>query len=263
MMAIINGLNIHHEIQGEGDGPPIVFVHGLGATSNVWHGQRTAFSKHYRVITYDRSGSGRSQRGRESYSIDAWTDELVALLDYLAIPSAVVVGHSLGSMVAQRFAGTHADRTRALILAGGEAVLGPEEKKAMTERVRAIEAHGLVAVADAWLAASLSAATREANAALAGLAREMFLSNDAATYALHCLALRDGDVRGDHHNIGCPTLLTVGDQDLVTPLGWQRQIAANIRNSRIRIIPNTAHMTMLEAPAVFNTVVMDFLANLS
>ncbi len=60
----------------------------------------------------------------------------------------------------------------------------------------------------------------------------------------------------------CPTLLTVGDQDPVTPLSWQRQIAASIANSRIRTIPNTAHMTMLESPAVFNTVVLDFLATL-
>ena len=68
-----------------------------------------------------------------------------------------------------------------------------------------------------------------------------------------------------HHEMqgeGQPTLLTVGGQDLVTPLSWQRQIAAGIANSRIRIIPNTAHMTMLESPAVFNTVLLDFLAAL-
>jgi 3-oxoadipate enol-lactonase len=259
-MATINGLDIHHEVEGEG--PPIVFVHGLGATANVWHAQRTALSKYYRVILYDRSGSGRSQRARDGYSIDAWTEELAGLLDYLAVPSAVVVGHSLGSMVAQRFAGKYANRTRALVLAGGEDELGPEEKKALTERARAIEAHGLGAVVDPWLSAVLSAATREANAALAGLVREMFLSNDARTYALHCLALRDGAVRGDQRNIVCPTLLTVGDQDPVTPLRWQRQIAAGIAHSQIRTIPNTAHMTMLEAPAVFNTVLLDFLATL-
>jgi 3-oxoadipate enol-lactonase len=259
-MSIVYGLDIHHEVQGEG--PPIVFVHGLGATLNVWHAQRTALSKYYRVIIYDRSGSGRSQRARESYSIDAWTEELAGLLDYLAIPSAVVVGHSLGSMVAQRFAGKYPDRTKALILAGGEAELGPEAKKILTERARSIAEHGLAGVVDAWLSAVLSAATREGNAALAGLVREMFLSNDPKTYALHCLALRDGDVRNDQRQIVCPTLLTVGDQDLVTPLSWQRKIAAGIANSRIRIIPNTAHMTMLEAPAVFNAVVMDFLAAL-
>jgi pimeloyl-ACP methyl ester carboxylesterase len=259
-MATSNGLDIHHEIQGEG--PPIVFVHGLGATANVWHAQGTTRGKSYQVIIYARSGSGRSQQAREGYSIDAWTDELAGLLDCLAVPSAVVVGHSLGSMIAQRFAGKYANRTKALILAGGEAELGPEEKKALTERARSIEIHGLIAAVDPWLTAVLSAATREANPALAGLVREMFLSNDGRTYALHCLALRDGAVRSDHGNIVCPTLLMVGDQDLVTPISWQRQIAAGIADSRIRIIPNTAHMTMLESPTVFNTVLLDFLAAL-
>jgi 3-oxoadipate enol-lactonase len=259
-MATINGLDIHYEVEGQG--PPIVFIHGLGATSNVWHAQRTTLSKYYRAIVYDRSGSGRSQRARDSYSIEAWADELAGLLDHLAVPAAVVVGHSLGSMVAQRFAGKYAARTRALVLAGGEDEFGAEEKKALTERARAIEANGLIAVAGPWLTAVLSAATREANPALAGLVREMFLSNDARTYALHCLALRDGAVRSNQRNILCPTLLTVGDQDLVTPISWQRQIAAGIANSQIRIIPNTAHMTMLECPAVFNTVLMDFLATL-
>ena len=259
-MAIIKGLDIHHETQG--DGPPVVFVHGLGATSNVWHAQRVTLSKNYRVIVYDRSGCGRSQQARDGYSIDAWADELAGLLDHLAVPSAVVVGHSLGSMVAQRFAGKYAKRTRALILAGGEAELPPDARQILTERARVIEAHGLLAAVGPWLTAVLSAATREANPALAGLLREMFLSNDVRTYALHCLALRDGDVRGDHANITCPTLLTVGDQDPVTPLSWQRQIAAAIAGSRIRVIPDTAHMTMLEAPAVFNTVVLDFLATL-
>jgi len=259
-MAIINGLDIHHEVQGEG--PPIVFVHGLGATSNVWHAQRVTLSKYYRVIVYDRSGCGRSQRARDDYSIDAWADELAGLLDYLAVPSAVVVGHSLGSMVAQRFAGKYAKRTRALILAGAEAELPPDARQALTERARVIEAQGLLAAVGPWLASALSAATREANPALAGLLREMYLSNDARTYALQCLALRDGDVRVEHASIACPTLLTVGDQDPVTPLSWQRQIAARIADSRIRIIPGTSHMTMLEAPAVFNTVVLDFLTTL-
>lgn len=258
-MAKINGIEIHHEIDGAGT--PIVFVHGLGATSNVWHAQRLTLSKSFRVIVYDRSGSGRSHKA-DGYSIDAWTDELAGLLDHLALPSAIIVGHSLGTLVAQRFASKYAARTKALILAGGEASFGPDEKTAFNDRARTIEAGGLFAVVGPWLNAVLSAATREANPALAGMVREMFLANDAHTYAQQCLALRDGDVRSDQSKIACPTLLTVGDQDPVTPIRWQQQIAAAIKNSRIRIIPNTAHMTMLEAPATFNTVLLDFLATL-
>src|SRR5215472_6261359 len=133
-MAIIGGLDIHYEVQGEG--PPIVFVHGLGATSNVWHAQRVTLSKYYRVIVYDRSGCGRSQRARDDYSINTWADELAGLLDFLEVPSAVVVGHSLGSMVAQRFAGKYPKRTRALILAGAEAELPPDARQILTERAR-------------------------------------------------------------------------------------------------------------------------------
>src|SRR5262245_7078299 len=259
-MASINGLAIHHE--SDGDGPPIVFVHGLGATSNVWHAQRTTFCKSYLVIVYDRSGCGRSQKASAGYSVEGWADELAGLLDHLAVPSAVVVGHSLGSMVAQRFAGKYASRTRALVLAGGEAERTPEAKQILTERAHSIEAGGLFAAVGPWLTGVLSPATREGNPALAGLLREMVLANDPRAYAQQCLALRDGSARADHARIRCPTLLTVGDQDLVTPLSWQQQIAAGIAGSRIRVIPNTAHMTMLESPAVFNTVVLDFLATL-
>ncbi len=257
-MTSIQGLEIHHEVQGEG--PPIVFVHGLGATSNVWHAQRLALSNYFQVIVYDRSGCGSSHRSRGEYSIDAWADELAGLLDALAIPTAVVVGHSLGSMVALRFASKYAPRTKALILAGGEAELSEEGKKILTERAETIRAQGLPTAVSSWLSAVLSAATREANPALAGLLRAMFLANDANSYAAQCLALRDGAVSGGLASITCPTLLLVGDQDHVTPLSWQRKIAAGIRNSHIRTIPNTAHMTMLESPAVFNTVVLDFLA---
>src|SRR5947199_4718482 len=97
---------------------------------------------------------------------------------------------------------------------------------------------------------------------MAGRLLDMYLSNDAKTYALQCLALCDGAVRGEQARIACPTLLTVGDQDPVTPLSWQRQIAAGIADTRIRIISGTAHMTMLEAPAVVNTVVLDVLTTL-
>jgi 3-oxoadipate enol-lactonase len=256
----MSGSTLRYET--EGDGPPVVFIHGLGATSDVWHAQRAVLSKYFRVIVYDRSGCGRSPGTTEGYSIDGWADELAGLLDHLDVATTVVVGHSLGSMIAQRFAAKYPTRTRALVLAGGEAALTPEGKDILTERSQMIRSQGLTAAVDPWLAGVLSAATRAANPALAGLLRAMFLAYDDATYAQQCLALRDGDVRGDHARISCPTMLLVGDQDPVTPLSWQQQIAAGITGSSIRIVPDTAHMTMLESPAVFSTALLEFLAGL-
>src|SRR5262245_9240229 len=132
MLASINGVTLHYESQAEG--PPLVFVHGLGGTSNVWHAQRVTLSHYYRAITYDLSGSGRSDRSRRAYSIDAWADELVGLLDHLGLPAAVVVGHSMGTLIAQRFAAKYPRRTSALVLAGAIAELAPAGKDAFTQR---------------------------------------------------------------------------------------------------------------------------------
>ena len=258
MRATINGVQIHFESQGEG--PPIVFVHGLGGTSNVWHAQRVTLSKYHRVVAYDLSGSGRSDKTRRSYSMDGWADELSGLLDHLSIPAAVIVGHSMTTVLGQHFAAKYPQRTTALVLAGALVELAPSGKEAFTKRAELVEKDGMIAVADTVLGGALSAGTREHNLALTGMVREMLLSNDPACYANQCRALIAGSAKADQEKIACPTLLLVGDQDPVTPLSLQKQIAAAIKNCRIRVIPNTAHLTMMEMPEMFNAALLEFLA---
>ncbi len=258
MQANIRGVTVFYESQGEG--PAIVFVHGLGGTSNVWHAQRATLSRYYRVITYDLSGSGRSDKSRRQFAIDAWADELAGLLDHLAVPAAVVVGHSMGTVIVQRFAAKYPQRTTALVLAGGITELSAAGKEAFTKRAETVEKEGMVPVADTVLGGALSPGTRERNPALTGMVREMLMANDPGCYAGHCWALIAGSAKADQPKIACPTLLVVGDQDPVTPLGQQRQIASALKDSRIRIVPNTAHLTMLESQEAFNTILLEFLA---
>src|SRR5438128_4145381 len=159
MLANINGIKVHYESQGEG--PPIVFVHGLGGTSNSWHAQRVTLSKNYRVVTYDLSGSGRSDKSKRQYSIDGWADDLAGLMDHLNIPTAVVVGHSMGTVIVQHFAAKYPKRTTAIVLAGALVELGPPGKEAFTKRAETVEKDGMIGVADLVLAGALSAGSRE------------------------------------------------------------------------------------------------------
>jgi 3-oxoadipate enol-lactonase len=258
MQATINGTSIFYESQGEG--PPIVFVHGLGGTSNAWHAQRVTLSRYFRVITFDLSGSGRSDKTKKQYSIDGWADDIAGLIDHLKLDSAVVVGHSMGTVIVQKFAAKYPQKTKAIVLAGALVELGPPGKEAFTKRAETVEKEGMIGVADAVLGGALSPGTRERNPALTGMVREMLLSNEPTCYAGHCRALISGSAKADQAKISCPTLLVVGDQDPVTPLSLQRQIAGAIANSRVRIIPNTAHLTMLETPEAFNVVLLEFLA---
>jgi 3-oxoadipate enol-lactonase len=261
MLANVNGTNIFYEVTG--DGLPIMFVHGLGGTSNVWHAQRVGLSKYFKVVTLDLPGSGRSDKSAREYSMERWVDQLAALADAAGLDKFVLVGHSMTSVVAQKFAAKHGSRLAALVLCGPLTELGPPGKEAFTKRAETVLKDGMIAVADHVLAGALTPAAREgANAALVGLYREVLLANDPACYAAHCRALIAGSAKSDQPKIQCPTLILVGDQDGVTPLALCRQVAAAVKGSRIRIIPGTAHMTMLERPEAFNAALVEFLAEI-
>jgi 3-oxoadipate enol-lactonase len=260
MLANVNGTNIFYEVTGEG--LPVVFVHGLGGTSNVWHAQRLALSKSFKVVTLDLPGSGRSDRGERQYSMERWVEQLAGLADAARLDKFVLVGHSMTTVLAQKFAARHGARLTGLVLCGPITELAPAGKEAFAKRAETALKEGMLPVADMVMAAALTAATRENNPALSGLVREMLLSNDVACYAGHCQALAAGSARADQAQIRCPTLLLEGDQDTVTPLANCRAIAAAVAGARIRIIPATGHMTMLERPELFNAALLEFLATL-
>jgi 3-oxoadipate enol-lactonase len=260
MLADIQGTNIFYEVVG--DGLPLVFVHGLGGTSNVWHAQRLALSKFFKVLTLDLPGSGRSDKRERHYSMERWAEQIAALADAARLDKFVLVGHSMTTVLAQKFAAKYGTRLAALVLCGPITELAPAGKEAFVKRAETVQKEGMIAVADTVLGGALTAAAREGNPALAGLVREMLLSNDPACYAAQCQVLIAGSAKADQAQIKCPTLILEGDQDGVTPLTNARAIAAAIPGARVRIIPATAHLTMLERPEMFNAALIEFLAGL-
>jgi 3-oxoadipate enol-lactonase len=260
MFATVQGTQIHYEIVG--DGLPLVFVHGLGGTSNVWHAQRGALAKYFKVVTLDLPGSGRSEKTERQYSMERWVEQLAGLADAAKLDKFVLVGHSMATVLAQKFAAKYGSRLSALVLCGPITELGAAGKEAFTKRAETVQKEGMSAVADQVLMGALSPATCEGNPVLAGLFREMLLAHDPACYAGHCLALQGGSAKADQAHIKCPTLVLLGDQDGVTPLTNARAIAAAIPGTRIRIVPATAHLTMAERPEAFNAALVEFLASL-
>ena len=261
MIANVSGTNIFYELAG--DGLPIVFLHGLGGTSNVWHAQRVGLAKYFKVVTVDLPGSGRSDKTDREYSMEKWVEQIAGLADAIRLDKFVLVGHSMTTVLAQKFAAKFAGRITALVLCGPLTELAQPAKDAFAKRAETVLREGMVGIVDHVLAGALTAAAREGgNAALVGLYRELLLSNDPACYAGHCRALIAGSAKADQPNIKCPTLILVGDQDGVTPLSLCRPIAASIANCRIRIIPGTAHLTMLERPLEFNAALTEFLAGI-
>src|SRR5215467_5619872 len=107
---------MHYEMAGTG--PPIVLLHGIGSNSRSWRRQLAAFSVNFTAVAWDAPGFGKSPDiTGATPSIGEYTRALKGLLDSLGFDSAIILGHSLGGLIAQDFYRQHPDRIRALILA--------------------------------------------------------------------------------------------------------------------------------------------------
>jgi 3-oxoadipate enol-lactonase len=255
MFADIDGASIHYQSRGEG--PPVVFVHALGGSSNVWHGVIDAMQQHHHCVALDLRGHGRSS-GNGKLSIEGWASDVLALVKRLELPSAAVVGHSMGTLVAQQAAVTGADIVDHLVLVGGISRFTPPTNDAYRERADLVEKEGMDALVDAWLDGAVSPQSRATKAGAVGLLRELFTRNDPQAYASACRALAKAP-NIDGSRIGQPTLIVTGAHDRSTPLAMAEELKAAIPVSRIKVLPDVGHWSPIEDPGGVAAAILEFL----
>lgn len=256
MFIQLNGVN-HHYIS-TGEGPPVVLIHGLGGTLEIWHGVTELLALHHHVVALDLRGHGRTGSGRAQFSVKTWSQDVAALMTALDLPAATVVGHSMGSLVAQHLAVTQPEQVDQLVLVGGISYFEPPDKQAYEQRAKVVDEQGMDALVDDWVLGALSPRTRAHTPQVTGLLRHLFLSNDPRSYAKACRALSRAPSI-ERERIGQPTLLVVGDHDRSTPLRMTEQLHRQIPVSRVRVLPSAAHWLTLEHPDVVAAAILEFL----
>lgn len=256
MYVETSGGRIYCEVEGEG--PAVILLHGLGATSNVWYGVRNILIKQFRVVVLDLPGSGRSEKREPHYTFTNWATQLEELVSQLQLARMVLVGHSMATVLAQVYAASYPQRLMGLVLCGPIVELSPTRKQIFQQRIETVRKEGMMAVADGVVAGALTAATRESPSPLPGLVREMLLANDPVYYAAQCRALLEGSARQALGQIRCPVLILEGDQDTVTPLSNCQEILRALPQARLRVIPDTGHWTMLEQPHLVVAALQEF-----
>jgi len=256
MFIECNGVR-HHYIS-KGEGPPVVLVHGLGGTLHAWYGVIENLAYHHHVVALDLRGHGRSEGSSGAFSIDQWANDVAALLSALELPAVTLVGHSLGSLVAQQLAATRPESVDNLVLVGGISYFEPPMKDAYEQRAKLVEAEGLDALVDDWLPGALAPRTAAKLPQLVGLLREMFLRNDPESYAKACRAIvKAPPIKREA--IGQPTLLLIGDHDRSTPIRMTEELHRAIPVSRVRVIPGAAHWVALEQPDALAAAILEWL----
>lgn len=262
--AALNGTVLAWEEMGTG--PAVVLVHGLSETQASWQQQHGMLSQQFRVVACDVRGFGESETANASPRPEQYGEDLRALLAHLSIGSAVIVGFSMGGVIAQRFAIDHPEMATALIIAASSSVVNRQAAEYYRERAELAETQGLEAVrattandAGACFVASGPLVVE----AYRHLRRQAV--RDARGYANACRAmatLRERPLTQELASIRCRALVITGERDVLCPPKASEIIHGAMPNSRLRILRGVGHCLHWEDPASFNGALIDFLCSL-
>lgn len=254
-----DGCSLHYEEYGQG--VPLLLLHGLGSSGLDWEYQIPAFSAHYRVITLDLRGHGRSDKPRERYTIKAFSADVEALIEHLQVGPVHLVGLSMGAMVGFQLAVDQPQLLKSLCIVNS----GPQVK------VRGAN--------DAWqwfkrwsLARVMSMQTlgkalgkllfpQPEQSDLRRKIAERWARNDKRAYLASFDAIVGWGVQERLSRITCPTLVVSADRDY-TPVAVKQAYVKLIHNARLVVIDNSRHATPLDQPEVFNRTVLEFIGAL-
>lgn len=245
-------------VQVSGGGSPLIFVHGFTTTAEFWREQIAAFSARYQVIRINLPGHGVSPRPAErAYSIPAFVDDILEVYRAFEINDAVLVGLSMGGTVAQHFTLAHPLMVRALVLVGATPH-GLGDDVSVDNVLQAIDDLGVVQASQNVIERSFGSAARRE---LVEFAKSEVAQTPAFVAREAIASLNASDSRALLSRIDVPTLVVVGDEDIITPPGESVILAEGIAGSRLEIIPAAGHFPMLEQPEVFNRILTDFLVS--
>ncbi len=259
MNVVANGIHVHCEISGEA-GPWVVFSHSLACNGSMWEEQAAALAPTHRVLRYDTRGHGKSEAPGGPYTLDELAGDMIGLMDALAIDRAHFVGLSMGGMIGQTAALAHPGRFASLTLADTTSRYPPEFTAIWEARIhqaleQGMESH-VAPTLERWFTAGFRAARPEALVPVA----QMIRSTPVAGFVGCCHALSKIHTYPRLGEIRCPVLVIVGEQDPTTPVAMARDIHASIRGSELVVIPDAAHISNIEQPAVFTSTLTRFLS---
>jgi 3-oxoadipate enol-lactonase len=256
-----DGTRIHYEVTGKPGATPVLMIQGLGASKNAWNLQRIAMATRFRIISFDNRGAGRSDKPTEPFTLEQMADDALAVLDAAGIETAHVVGASMGGVISQIVAVKYPHRVRSLTLVCTACRNHPWRQELLQAWAKTAADKGMIEVgkeAAQWVMSPRSfrrlvPAFTWMGPLAALRPRHSFVSQIDAI-----LNTRE-DLVDQLSTIAAPTMVIVGNQDILTPRGDSEEIAERIPNAELVVISGAAHGLMMEHSSTFNRILIEFL----
>lgn len=256
----VNGTELYYEFHGPEDGDVLVLSNGVLMSTASWGLQTPILAKHYRVLLYDCRGMWKSAHPKGPYSMELHADDLAALLDALKIQTAHIAGISYGAEVSMALAIKYPQRVRTLFLSSAVSESDPVLRAFiktwsaaawLRDPQRLFEASYMLNFSDVYIAANRPAIEAASD-------RYSQLDMDAVIELLDCFERLD--LTKELHRISARTLVLVGENDILKPRKYSERIVREIPGSDLVVVPGAGHAVCLEKPALFNAILLGFLA---
>ena len=274
-IAEVNGIKISYEVQGKEDGIPLILVSGWALKKEMWIGQVGAFSEHFKVITFDNRGCGKSDRPDMLYTFDMYSDDIVGLMDHLKIDKANLMGYALGAMILMHFAMKYPDRVNKLVLLNTVAKYDNDglvkdgiqiNSKALSFQQSAPEKY--------FMKSAKMAFHRNFIKELEATPDKKFydiwtVADWVKEYNIDIQTPKDVENQGSAmlgmnlldnlDQVKAETLLIGGANNKIHPKAAMEAMDAKLPNSRLEVLPRAGDMTYLSRAPEINQLVIDFL----
>ncbi|HEY8477370.1 MAG TPA: alpha/beta fold hydrolase [Chloroflexota bacterium] len=228
---------VYYQVAGEGK--PVVLLHGLAGSTRWWAPTIAPLARAFRVYVIDLIHFGGSS-SRQPFALNRAARLLIEWMDWLGVPRASIVGHSLGGHIAADLAADFPDRVDRLVLVDAAAL--PLERNLLRHALGLFQT--LQSLPRNIVALLVLDALRAGPVAIWSAAHELL----------------SADIRSKLPRIQAPTLIIWGERDALLPLDLGKRLAALLPRARLAVVDGAGHTPMLERPEAFNRLIVDFLA---
>jgi 3-oxoadipate enol-lactonase len=251
-----DGCTIHAEIDGPNGAPVLMLSNSLGTTLHMWDDQVGPFTKHFRLLRYDRRGHGKSSVPPGPYTMERLGRDVLAVLDGLGIAKVNWCGLSMGGMVGQWLGAKAPNRVEKLVLSNTSSYF--PDKSGWNDRLKLVREKGIAAFAPANMERWFTKSFRERAPHVIARVQAMFAATPLEGYLGCGAAVRDMDHRALLAEIKAPTLVIAGKHDPATPLDGNEFIQQHIPGAKLAVL-DAAHLANIEQPQAYADAVLGFL----
>jgi 3-oxoadipate enol-lactonase len=241
-----NGITIHYAFEGPRQGIPLVFINALGTDLSIWDEVVQYFMNSSPVVRYDKRGHGLSDSPPAPYSIHDFSIDLLRLLEHLELSKVILVGISVGGMIALDFAASWPELVHSMVLCDTAPVIGTADL--WDDRIDKLRENGMQSMAEAILARWFAPTFKERSPAAYQGYYNMLTRMPVEGYTGTCEAIRDADLTEATTTIGVRTLILCGTEDVSTPPDLVRGLVDLMANAKFQEIPGAGHSSCIEQP---------------